>query len=325
MILAFLHQRDGNAPEANRVAEEAVTFLRTLPTSNKPKHRQALAEVLADQGLIRWRTGRVEDAATALEEAVAIMGGLIANQARPADMQSSLETSLASVTVRQAHLLEHTGHVAEAEVAYEKAVRLRRHLAEKNVRGESFGRAQDMNEYVSAPNNWAGSLCELAWFHLRRGQVRRAESFFAEARTVHEELVAAYPSSMSAQNPLAWFLVTCPVERLRDPARAVRLARSAFAGNQISDYARTLGAAEFRAGDFRGAAADLDLAVRLRDSPPEADELFFRAMARWHLGEAEAARRDYDEALRGLEWPHYGHAAFLQQLREEAAAVLGVK
>ena len=46
----------------------------------------------------------------------------------------------------------------------------------------------------------------------------------AEARTVHEQTAEAFPAVGEAQYPLAFFLATCPVESLRDPARAKRVA-----------------------------------------------------------------------------------------------------
>jgi tetratricopeptide (TPR) repeat protein len=330
--LAFLQQHAGNAAEANRVAEEAVTFLRTLPTSDQPRHRQALAEVLANQGLIRWRTGRVEDAATAIAEAVAIMDNLLADRSRAGGPRSASEGSLALVTARHAHLLEHTGHFDEAKAAYVKAVSLRRRLAENAVVGEPVGREpmEWNNPYFRTRKEWADSLDELTWFHLRRGQVEQAASHCAEARAVLEKMVDVCPADILALNQLARFLVTCPVETLRDPERAVRLTRKAVAmATENSMYVGTLGVVQFRIGDFRAAVDNLNLAVCLRTlppwAPPWADDLFFRAMAHYRLCETEAARRDYDEALRGLEWPYYGQNAGRQQLREEAAALLGVK
>ena len=183
-----------------------------------------------------------------------------------------------------------------------------------------------MNKYVRARRNLVVSLMELAMFHLRRGQVDQAASYCAEGRAVFEKMVEAYPADPAALNQLAWFLVTCPVENLRDPARAVRLARKAAAPVIENNwYVSTLGAARYRTGDFRAAADNLNFAMRQRNLPLESDELFVLAMAHHQLGETEAARRNYDEGLRRLEWLDIHPSDRRQQLREEAAAVLGVK
>jgi serine/threonine protein kinase len=332
MELAFVHQLGGNADEANRVADEAVTFLRGLPTNDR-WDRRILAVPLADLAIIRWRAGRVEDAATAIREAVAITDNLLADQALQSPLRIAVEGSMAIVTARQAYLFERAGQFAEAEAAYDKAATLHRRLAEAVVPGEWFDRegprtsaAGGMNEYIRTRSNLAGSLVELALFHLRRGRVDQAASHCAEGRAVFERMVDAYPADQAALNELAWFLVTCPVKDLRDPARAARLARKAAAPDiEIDLYVSTLGAAQYRSGDYRAAADNLNLARRLRDLPLKADELFFLAMAHYRLGETEAARRDYDEGLRALEWLDIHPSYRRQQLREEAAAVLAVK
>jgi serine/threonine protein kinase len=261
MELAFVHQLGGNADEARRVADEAVTLLGKLATSDKPWNRQELALRLADLAIIRWRAGRVEDATAAMGEAVAIMDNLLADRSSAAQMRSAWEDSMAIVTARHAYLFEHTGHLAEAQAAYKRSASLRRGLAEAVVPGEWFGRETrrtppggEMNKYVRARRNLVVSLMELAMFHLRRGQVDQADSYCAEGLAVLEKMVEAYPADPAALNQLAWFLVTCPVKNLRDPARAVKLARKAAAPVIENNwYVSTLGAALYRTGDFRAA------------------------------------------------------------------------
>ena len=121
------------------------------------------------------------------------------------------------------------------------------------------------------------------------------------------------------------------MESLRDPARAVRLAEKAGALDESYLTVRTLGAAQYRVGNDRAAVASLELVPRLSSptttlmpygqNPPE--YLFFRAMARYRLDDPEAARRDYDEAVRLMPW-HDHNWSELQQFRAEAAALLGV-
>jgi tetratricopeptide (TPR) repeat protein len=329
MELAFVYQSVGKATKANRVAEEAIAILRKLAASAKPMSPRYLAEKLVDQGLIRWRTGRVEDAASAVREAVEIMEKLVADPAHTGAARSSFEDVLAGATSRHAHLLEHTGQFAKAEAAYEKAVELRRRLAEAVIPGDWSDDGSVLrpgtNEYLRTRTNWRRSLDALALFHVRRGQTEQAADHCAKARTVLEQMVTAYPSDAHALNQLAVFLVTCPVETLRDPPRAVRFARKAAVLLENSTFVGTLGCAQFRAGDFQSAVANLDRATGLQEWQFPADDQFFRAMAHWQVGNIEVARRAYDDAVRGLQWPYYGNDAYLHMLREEAAALLGVK
>jgi len=115
------------------------------------------------------------------------------------------------------------------------------------------------------------------------------------------------------------------VESLRDPARAVRLAEKAGALDESYLTVRTLGAAQYRVGNDRAAVACLELLPRMPYGRIAPEDLFFRAMARWRLGDREAARRDYDEAVR-LMGRQQGKTLWNENepFRAEAAAVLGV-
>lgn len=138
-------------------------------------------------------------------------------------------------------------------------------------------------------------------------------------------MVAAYPWDFNALREFAVFLVTCPVDTLRDPDRAVWLARKAVAGKGNSYNVAALGAAQYRAGDFGAAVANLDLAIRRQERRPDMFDQFFRAMAYWRVGNTDMARQCYDDAARELKLPHNEGEAILHMLREETAALLGVK
>src|SRR5262249_52897686 len=73
MDLAMALQRAGNADRANRLADEAVEITRRIASSGKPADRRGLAGRLSGQGLVRWHTGRLNEADSALDEAVAIL------------------------------------------------------------------------------------------------------------------------------------------------------------------------------------------------------------------------------------------------------------
>jgi tetratricopeptide (TPR) repeat protein len=115
------------------------------------------------------------------------------------------------------------------------------------------------------------------------------------------------PDAASAQNYLAWFLATCPETRLRDPQRAVQLAGKAVrAEPENGKYRTTLGAALYRIGNYKGAAAALQAAEKLLQGAAGFNlwlgrALFFQAMTQQRLGNGKEAHQTYDRSLAWLE------------------------
>ena len=87
-------------------------------------------------------------------------------------------------------------------------------------------------------------------------------------------------------------------------------------------YWTTLGAAYYRAGDWKEAVAALEKSSELPDGG-NSFNWFFLAMSHEKLGDKEKARRWYDRAT---QWKDKNQAAKekLLRLREEAARALGV-
>jgi tetratricopeptide (TPR) repeat protein len=127
-------------------------------------------------------------------------------------------------------------------------------------------------------------------------------------------------------NQAARWLASCPDPRFRDPGRALSLAPH-FAQSRPPQgaYQITLGIAHYHAGDYKQALSALDDAERLKVTFPR-DRLpvgFYRAMTFAKLGDAPAARREYDRALAELRRSRHW---FLQHrlLAAEAASVLAL-
>jgi tetratricopeptide (TPR) repeat protein len=83
-----------------------------------------------------------------------------------------------------------------------------------------------------------------------------------------------------------------------------------------------LGAAHYRCGDWQAAAAALEKAQGLHQGG-NSPVWFFLAMADWHLGRKEEARKSYDQAVAWMERNQPNNEE-LHRLRAEAAALLTV-
>jgi hypothetical protein len=143
-------------------------------------------------------------------------------------------------------------------------------------------------------------------------------------------------------NDLAWYLATAPDSKLRNPARALELAKKAaealpkdatYWGK--SGYWGTYGVARYRTGDWKGAVETLEKAFGLR-KPGDffsvgAAQGFFVAMAHWQLGDKVKARQWFDNSVQSMEkelsekkkW--LPEDAELKRLRAEAAELIRVE
>jgi serine/threonine protein kinase/tetratricopeptide (TPR) repeat protein len=136
------------------------------------------------------------------------------------------------------------------------------------------------------------------WYELARAEQRLGK---------WPEALAAYDRAVRiARNPswvddLAWFLATCPDVKVRDPGRAVQLAREVVDNVRppVAHYWQTLGVALYRSGSSE-AAAVLTKAIELHKGEDARDWLFL-AIAQKKLGKPDEARRSYDRAVRWIE------------------------
>jgi serine/threonine protein kinase/tetratricopeptide (TPR) repeat protein len=172
---------------------------------------------------------------------------------------------------------------------------------------------------------WYGTLGSLL---TADGKPREAEAVYRRAEADYSAILNREPNQYGSLNNLAWFLATCPDPRLRDPRRAVELARKATTLQPQRPVGwNTLGIAQYRAGDWEAARRTLTKSIELyaSRSPPatlESFNTFFLAMAHWQLGERERARQWYDRAVRWME-KYQAHDEELLRIRAEAAALIG--
>ncbi|HMF13901.1 MAG TPA: tetratricopeptide repeat protein, partial [Gemmataceae bacterium] len=146
---------------------------------------------------------------------------------------------------------------------------------------------------------------------------------WVQARDDFAKVIELDPKSAWAHNEQAWLLATCPEVKVRDPQRAIALAEEALAMRpDDGNYWNTLGAARYRAEDWRGAVAALVKSLNLRQGRDLSD-WFFLAMAHWRLDRKETARQWFVHALDQMERTAPDDEQ-LKRFRAEAAALLGL-
>jgi WD40 repeat protein/serine/threonine protein kinase len=128
-----------------------------------------------------------------------------------------------------------------------------------------------------------------------------------------------------SRNNLAWLLATHPDPNLRNPGRAVELAKEAvaLAPNQALIW-NTLGVAQYRAGNWKKAIEALTKSMELQRGALESLDTFFLAMAHWQLGEKAKARQWHDKAVQWMEKNDPKNVE-LRRFRAEAGELLQMK
>jgi tetratricopeptide (TPR) repeat protein len=146
-----------------------------------------------------------------------------------------------------------------------------------------------------------------------------------------DKALALEPTDAGLLHELARLLAHCPDQKVRNPRRAVELARGAVSLNpRNGDYRGALGSAFYRAGDWKAAIEALTKSQELSNSS-RAHDWFFLAMAEWQLGNKDDARRWYDKADKWINENQKalqdapGNAEELKRFRTEASELLGIK
>lgn len=121
-----------------------------------------------------------------------------------------------------------------------------------------------------------------------------------DAIRAYREAIRLEPSLPQAYTSLARLLTTSADLQLRDPPAALELAQKAVElAPQSAEAWRTLGWAQYRAGDARASITALEKSIALQEIPKGGDarQWFFLAMAHWQLGAEEEASQWYQRAV----------------------------
>ena len=166
-----------------------------------------------------------------------------------------------------------------------------------------------------------------------RGQCEQALVHFRRS-------VDLLPTDPNPLNGLAWELATCVETRLRDPARALDMAKKVVelsvrqkddrdkpGRDRLGNYWNTLGVAHYLAGNPEEAVVALQTSLCIADGSDEryvCEDWFFLAMANWKLDRKEEARACYDRAA---DWmaKKKPEEEEIRRFRAEAAALLGIE
>jgi tetratricopeptide (TPR) repeat protein len=175
----------------------------------------------------------------------------------------------------------------------------------------------DLSKVIDLDPKNAGAWCYRGWAYHQLHQYDRALANYAKAADLD-------PKGASYWDMQAWLLATCADARLRDVAKAVRLAKKAVdISPKVGNYWSTLGAAHYRAGNWKDAVAALEKSMPLKKGGDSFDWLFL-AMACCQLGEKEKAQSWFDRAVQWMD-KHQPADEELRRLRTEAADLLGIK
>jgi tetratricopeptide (TPR) repeat protein/tRNA A-37 threonylcarbamoyl transferase component Bud32 len=173
------------------------------------------------------------------------------------------------------------------------------------------------------------SMSSLALSYRAAGRTQEALKLREETFQLRKAKVGPdHPDTLESMNALAWSLASFPDVKLADPLRAVDLAVQAVAGDpKKADFRDTLGIARYRAGDWKGAIADLGQALRLRKADDSANSStgFFLAMASWQVGDKAKAREWFDKSVAWMDQGKQKDDADVKRFRAEAAELLGMK
>jgi eukaryotic-like serine/threonine-protein kinase len=170
-----------------------------------------------------------------------------------------------------------------------------------------------------------GSMYNLALLLALEGKLEeslRLQEQVLEAR--RRALGPTHPDTLASLNELAWRLATAADPKLRNPQRALQLAKEVVEQSpNRADAWNTVGVAYYRAGDWKNAIAALEKSEKLAPGELVAANGFFLAMSYRQLGEKGKAQEWYDKAVKWMDEKQPKDSELLQ-FRAEASQALGV-
>jgi serine/threonine protein kinase/Flp pilus assembly protein TadD len=301
--LAELYVSERNRPKAEATFRDTIALFEKLAGEFPPGEnlRKEAGHVLWHLGSLASAIGQPAEAEKYHRQALAVFEKLAADF--PQNRFYRQEQGFSDLNI--AELMQRQNRLSDAEKSLRDSVDVYSKLALEAPKETVY---QD---------RCAVSHLNLAGLLVRAGRLKEAEQHCRKVLELH-------PKSALANNNLAWMLATSAETKLRDPARALVLAKKAVdLEPKQGMWWNTLGAAQHRAGDWKAAIAALKKSMELRNGGDSFD-WFFLAMAHWQLGDKDEARKWYDKAVAWMD-KNKREDVELKLFRAEALDLLGSK
>jgi serine/threonine-protein kinase len=190
--------------------------------------------------------------------------------------------------------------------------------------GAALSRRGRLDEAIAAFRKAIALDPDLEWSYIGVIEALRAQNKRDEAIAEIHAAVTARPDHAPLHHSIAWTLSACSVADPRARRLAVELGRRAVElAPDDGDCWRSLGAARYRAGDWKAAIEALEKSEVLAPDKNLAFNGLFLAMACWQLERRDEARQWYDRAVGWIEKYDPKHNE-LRRVRAEASALLGL-
>jgi tetratricopeptide (TPR) repeat protein len=275
-----------------------------------------------DLGLAHHDLGLALEAKGQLKEAIAEYDRVVGWDPKNADAH-----------FRLGNALRRNGELDRAVAAYSRALELDPKFVNA-LCGRGIVYCDHLGQPEKAVSDYSRAI-ELdpkfvdAWFNrsISRSNLGQYDKAIADC----SKAIELDPRHAGAHNNLAWLLATCPDAKLRDPKRAVELARKAVEiAPKEGGYWNTLGVAHYRAGDCKAAILAIHTSIE-KSKGGDACDWFILAMSHWKLGEPAEAHKQYDQAVQWMKENEVtlakkkDQAEELRRFRSEAEEVLQLK
>jgi serine/threonine protein kinase/tetratricopeptide (TPR) repeat protein len=183
--------------------------------------------------------------------------------------------------------------------------------------GDLEGARREAEVLVKISPGWAWTYSEIGNDWMAQGKPEEAMADYRKA-------LAMSPKDGYMDKYVAWELATSLDPKLRNPAEALKLAKQAVQRQpQQGAFWQTLGAAHYRAGDWKAAIEALEMSNALLGGNDLRSNTFLLAMAHGQLNQKDLARTWYEKGVQSME--KRKPSVYEPRFRAEAEEVLGIK
>jgi len=261
--------------EAQSAIRDALSLLKPLTDSPNadPRAVDCHSRALASVASVLWYKNQPSEAAEALEKAQILANRLVTSYPAVPEYRRLMAGNARVLGSRMSRM----GRRQEARIMLRQAAHLYAQLV------------ADCPDEAPFQVKVAEEQRELCEQFFAMGERDDAEESGQTAIKTYERMNTVWPDRPQLLNNIAWILTTCPIKSLRDPPRAVALARRATdKAPNMPTYWDTLGAALYRTGEWKQAKEALRRALELsRDGIPQS--MLFLSMTACRLGDRRTA------------------------------------